>query len=44
MALVFFKSLVKRIDRVLDIEIKIEKKKRPYFTNMPATILEKLSR
>jgi hypothetical protein len=44
MALVFFKSLIKRIDRVLDIETKIEKKKRPYFTNIPAIILEKLSR
>jgi hypothetical protein len=44
MALVPFKFLIKRIDRVLDIEIKIEKKKRPYFTNMPAIILEKLSR
>jgi hypothetical protein len=44
MALVPFKSLIKRIDRVLDIEAKIEKKKRPYSINMPATILEKLSR
>ena len=44
MALVSFKSLVERIDCVLDMEAKIEKKKRPYFANMPATILEKLSR
>jgi hypothetical protein len=44
MALVPFKSLVKRIDRVLNMEAKIEKKKRPYSTNMPTTILEKLSR
>jgi hypothetical protein len=44
MTLVSFKSLVKRIDRVLNMEIKTEKKKRPYSTNMPATILEKLSR
>jgi hypothetical protein len=43
-ALVPFKFLIKRIDRVLDIKTKIEKKKRPYSTNMPATILEKLSR
>jgi hypothetical protein len=44
MALISFKSLVKRIDRILDIKAKIEKKKRPYFTNIPAIILEKLSR
>ena len=44
MALVSFKSLIKRIDRVLDMEAKTEKKKRPYSTNMPITILEKLSR
>jgi len=44
MALVPFKSLVERIDRVLDMEAKTEKKKRPYSANMPATILEKLSR
>jgi hypothetical protein len=44
MALVFFKSLIKRIDRVLNIEIKTEKKKRLYSINMPATILKKLFR
>jgi hypothetical protein len=44
MALVPFKSLIERIDRVLDMETKTEKKKRPYSTNMPATILEKFSR
>jgi hypothetical protein len=44
MALVPFKSLVERIDRVLDIKVKIEKKKRPYSANMSATILEKLFR
>jgi hypothetical protein len=44
MALVFFKFLVKRIDRVLDMKAKIEKKKRLYSINIPTTILEKLSR